>query len=187
VLPVLIERLAAPTPILIEALWAITNVASGSSEHTLQVTPALPKIAQLIRSRSEEVSEQAVWCIGNIAGDSAHCRDLVLRAGALESLVAILDRLSVKATEKISLLRNAVWTLSNCLRGKPPPELGLVRPALPALAKALWETDTEVVSDACWALSFACDGNSDRLQAVIDAGVLTQIVRLLALRLAARL
>ena len=52
-----------------------------------------------------------------------------------------------------------------------------MRSALPALAKALWETDTEVISDACWALSYVSDGSNERLQAVIDAGVLTQIVR----------
>ena len=177
VLPILVGRLSAPIPILFEALWTITNIASGTSQQTAQVTPALPKIAELIRSRNDEVSEQAVWCIGNIAGDSATCRDLVLQAGALESLVAILGRLSVKATEKIGLLRNAVWSISNCVRAKPPPDLNLVRPALPALAKALWETDAEVVADACWALSYVSDGTNDRVQAVIDAGVLTQIVR----------
>ena len=176
-LPILLERLSAPTPIQYEALWAITNIASGTSQQTAAVTPALSKVAELIRSRNDEISEQAVWCIGNIAGDNYICRDRVLQAGALESLVAILGRLSVKATEKISLLRNAVWTLSNCCRGKPPPELDLVRPALPALAKTLWETDTEVLGDACWALSYVSDGSDDRLQAVIDAGVLTQIVR----------
>lgn len=176
----MLERLSAPTPILYEALWAITNVASGTSEQTKAVTPALPKIAELIRSRNDQVSEQAVWCIGNIAGDNYICRNSVLQAGALESLVAILGRLSVKATEEISLLRNAVWTVANCCRGKPEPELDMVRPALPALAKALWETDTEVVADACWALSYVSDGSNDRLQAVIDAGVLTQIVRPLA-------
>lgn len=176
-LPVLIERLSSPTPIQYEALWAITNIASGTSAHTEHVIPALPTLTELIRNPNLAVSEQAVWAIGNIAGDSPRCRDLVLQAGALESLVAILDRLSVKATQKISLLRNAVWTVSNCVRAKPPPELRLVKPALPALAKALWETDAEVVADACWAISHVSDGANDRLQAVIDAGVLTQIVR----------
>ena len=183
-LPILLERMStAPTAIQFEALWAITNIASGTSDQTAQVVPALPIIARLIRSPNQEVSEQAVWAVGNIAGDSTALRDSVLEAGALVSLVGILDQLALKAKQKISLLRNAVWTISNCCRGKPQPPLELVRPALPGLAKVIWEADAEVVADACWALSYLSDGPNERLQAVIDAGVLTQVVRFLGLSL----
>ncbi len=38
----------------------------------------------------------------------------------------------------------------------------------------------KVVSDACWALSYVTDGNSDRIQAVIDAQVTSRLVQLLS-------
>jgi len=45
-----------------------------------------------------------------------------------------------------SMLRNAVWSLSNFCRGKPQPDLELVRPALPILAQILHACpDTEVL------------------------------------------
>jgi hypothetical protein len=64
---------------------------------------------------------QAVWALGNIAGDSPQCRNMVLQAGALPPL---LDQLG--DNQKVSMQRNATWTLSNFCRGKPPPDFSVV-------------------------------------------------------------
>ena len=50
---------------------------------------------------------------------------------------------------------------------------------LPALALLVNNQDKEVVSDACWALSYLTDGNVERIQAVIDSGVIPRLVQLL--------
>ncbi len=84
---------------------------------------AVPEFIALLSSPVLDVREQAVWALGNIAGDSPACRDYVLQQGALRPLLALLGD-----SNKISMLRNATWTLSNFCRGKnPQPDWELVR------------------------------------------------------------
>ena len=54
-----------------------------------------------------------------------------------------------------------------------------VSPALPALAQLVHSNDEEVLTDACWALSYLSDGTNDKIQAVIEAGVCRRLAELL--------
>ena len=56
-----------------------------------------------------------------------------------------------------------------------------VKPALPVLRQLIYLNDEEVLTDACWALSYLSDGPNDKIQAVIQAGVCPRLVELLRL------
>lgn len=178
VVPKLVELLKdiSRPELQFEAEWVLTNIASGSADQTRVVVEAgaLPLFIQLLMSPNADVREQAIWALGNIAGDCANFRDLVLHAGGLLPIMTVLQQ-----TDKTSLMRNATWTLSNLCRGKPPPPFEMVAPALPTLAQLINSTDVEVLTDACWAFSYVSDGPNERITGVIQAGVVPRLIDLL--------
>ncbi|KAL3987526.1 hypothetical protein ACER0C_014641 [Sarotherodon galilaeus] len=138
-------------PIQFEASWTAAVVTGG----------AIPAFISLVTSPHQHISEQAIWALGNIAGDGSALRDKVIKHGAVAPLLSLLAA---------GYLRNVTWTLSNLCRNKnPSPPMTAIQQILPAL----------VLADACWAVSYLTDGPNDRIEVVIQTGLIPRLVKLL--------
>ena len=76
----------------LEATWALTNVASGTTYQTQTIIDkgGIPLFIKLLSENRPGIAEQAVWAIGNIAGDCTFYRDTILKAGGLEPLIRVV-------------------------------------------------------------------------------------------------
>jgi len=159
-------------------------VADGKANEDVQAAEAKAAAAKAAAAvakqpmQSEalsELSEQGIWSFGNIAGDGIAGRDACLADGVLGAVCAAARAMLAAphdAPRRISLLRNAAWTVANLCRGKPRPAAALLVPALltePLLHSLLEGTDDAAVhGDACWALSYLTASDDD-IAHVVDA------------------
>lgn len=162
--------------LIFESAWALTNIASTSSTHVVVDFGAIPPLVQLLRHENHDVRDQAAWCLGNIAGDKTEYRDMLLQNGVVEPLV-----LNLLQPANMDLLNNVTWTISNLCRGKPSPDMYYVSPLIGPLSDLLHkQVSVDVLVDAVWALSYLSDGPNERIEKVMQGGVVNKLMDFLA-------
>ncbi len=55
-----------------------------------QLTGGVPMFVGLLSSEHKNVVDQAVWALGNIAGDGTECRDFTIKCGIIQPLLALI-------------------------------------------------------------------------------------------------
>ncbi|CAG9331262.1 unnamed protein product [Blepharisma stoltei] len=160
-----------------DAAWCITNLASGNGKIVNQLInegaiEALTCILSTEKINPETVT-MAVWALGNIAGENLESCDKVTQSGAgLLIMNIMLNWLNI-SNDDLSMM---VWALSNLFRGQSAPSIKLVQDFL-LISPQLLEKDSEKVLIATlWCFAFIAE--SQRIQMIMDTGIIQKIVNL---------
>ena len=173
VVPILVKCMEQTenTRLQFDASWALSNIASvGSTEDVTCIlqTNAVPLWIQHFSSHDPDVVEQAAWGIGNIAGMGYQYRDYCLECGALDPLLNVIT--GPIADQKLAVMHNSVFALSNLCRFKPCPRLNLVASAIPVALHLTRHPTPEIALDALWTLSQISDG-PDGIDAILEVAI----------------
>eukprot|EP01084_Bolivina_argentea_P128430 227020_1 len=169
-----------------ETVWLFLNICSGTEEQVQYIIDigAVPLLINLCNSKSYEVKESAIWAVGNIAGDNANSRNVVLRHDVLSSLLPLCNT-NIETEQQRNILRHVAWTVSNCCRGKPNPNWEYIELLLKGLSILIRSDDNEILDDSSWAMSYLMDveeWNSTEMQMIdiiINNGSLHRLIQLL--------
>ncbi|KAG0081320.1 Importin alpha subunit (Karyopherin alpha subunit) (Serine-rich RNA polymerase I suppressor protein) [Linnemannia elongata] len=173
-----------------ETAWVVTNIAAGTTAQTEKLVEAgilAPLIHNLRVSRCVHVQTQTIWALGNISGDGPPYRDLILRSGALEVILQLIEMCedpTVAKEQKYMILKIAVWCVSNLCRGsgRAAPEWLQVTPAFPMLRRLMYIDETDILADTCWAMCRILNGTHkmNLENVVIDRELCARFVALLS-------
>lgn len=161
----------------LESLWILTNLAYGDHNDIQKLFDpqygVFEIINNLLSSDDQAMIEQILWLIGNISGENAYFRDIIMHNTALlKTFTRLLER------PKISrfLLRTLCWVNSNIFRYKGFSQDD-VRIGLSVLRAGLFSEDPDILSDCLWTLSYILDTDDDaQIDYIAQADLVKKVV-----------
>lgn len=178
VVPHLVAALRCPDEkVRSDALWCLTNIATGNHDQTAHVLQAAPEFLHLLSSGDVTLQEQACWAIGNIAGDSYEFRGVLIANGALAPLLSFLERSVAPGTHgsaaATTRAQTAAWAVSNLARGSPASAEAFISSGYVPMLISLTAYGDAIVATEMWWLFYYLSGpgKNDAVTYMLECGL----------------
>ncbi|ORX69861.1 ARM repeat-containing protein [Linderina pennispora] len=177
------------------SVWCLTNIAANESALAEKILPATPHLITLISSdnllvpasvvwgqgqgkgdpKLQELVNQAVWTLGNLAAENEEMREHLFASGALKPLVELAD-----TTTSSKVLQTACFALSNMAR-RPNSffdelfALNLHTALASQLAK--FKSDKGCVKEISWVYAYlAASSSESQVNKLLASGAIEQLL-----------
>lgn len=160
----------------VEAGWCITNIAAGTHNHAMTVMKFVaPYLASYLTGDNYLLQDQSSWAIGNLAGDSQECRNLIRSQGVVAPLIKLMQ------SQHPSVVQSAAFALSNLAKESVEISREMVHGhVIPALLPhyTLRPDNMGVLSEVSWVFTHLAS-SGEFSEEMVKHGVLSQTVELL--------
>jgi len=163
-----------------ETLWIFTNLAVTSEGCTVLLERGVAEklCCVLHLGQPDDIVENALWALGNIAGEGRAAVESLIERGVFAHVCRYMTEVyQASGQVKVAVHKILAWTMSNFLRVKPPLPYNMTAPVLPLLAYALrsfapFPGLEEVVVDTLWSLSYVFREESEgvRFEDLVGGG-----------------
>jgi Armadillo/beta-catenin-like repeat len=172
----------SPIEILEECTWIVCNIASGPEEivELLIQSGVIETSLDVLDLQYDNISENIIWMMGNIAGDSAsHCQSVV----DTQFLYRLYTEFNQLTEINYKVLSITLWTLANITKKLISLPIDRTNYILYILKLLHVELENEVLLDWVKALCGLTFKSDMHLQAIIEHGLLTSVLNLIGCEL----
>mmetsp|Transcript_4433 Transcript_4433/g.6687 ORF Transcript_4433/g.6687 Transcript_4433/m.6687 type:complete len:525 (-) Transcript_4433:27-1601(-) len=162
-----------------EAAWCIANMTSGDHFVTRSLVEygAVEKLIRLIDPYKQDLLENVVWALANIAGDCQEFRDYVNSHNLIYELVGVFNS---DCEVDDGVIKTCAWAIQNCVKNtRGLPDMQLVNQVIHIAKNLIRNYDEETQNIALWILSEITNGESKHIAAAINSGVMSEIMKFL--------
>jgi len=161
-----------------EVLWVLTNLTSGDNALTALVYSKglLEAILPFLNHHRDELVSQALWCLGNLSGDSDPHRESMMDNGLIEALDTMIKS---RAGFSDLSLSNFAWCVANLSMCKKHFTYDKYKRLLPAMEKMLSFSNPDVISNCLWFFANITNCSEEIFDIILNKNLVKLLVKYL--------
>ena len=162
--------------VVAEALWCLINLTSEDTICPRVIsTSLLSKVLNLLSVSNLEIVGNALWVIGNVAGDGVNMLALLMSLEALQRILMLAGRFR---EFPVNIQSSLVWTIGNFFRLEQAISKRLTFETVLLLKDISRPNQEEILVETSWALHHISSTNQG-VRTIVQAGFIPHLVSLL--------